>query len=416
MQSAQPMTDANICIDCNGRLEELRKDLELSDTEFDLLNRPRRSFSFAIPVRMDNGMAQTFNAYRVQYNDALGPTKGGFRYHKEVDIEEVKTLAFLMTLKTALVGIPYGGAKGGVEVDPETLSSGELERLTRGFVRASKDFIGPKTDIPAPDVGTNAQVMAWFVDEYSKLMGGSQLGVVTGKPLLLGGSAGREIATAMGAAYILRAYLADTAPQATTVAIQGMGNAGGNLADILSAWGYKVVAMSDAHCGVYNPDGLDTRAVREWKRYERTCTGCTCGSAISNEELLALDVNVLIPAAINDVITSTNADNVRARLILEVANAPVTKDADSILTRKHIPIIPDILANAGGVVVSYFEWVQNATNEYWTEEVVLSKLEQVMLSAFTELRVAQGNDSLRSAAYKRAIKKILTAERLRGNL
>ncbi len=412
--------DKNICIDCHGRLDALRGQMQLTDAEFDLLNRPRRSFSFAIPVRMDSGEVQTFNAYRVQYNDAMGPTKGGFRYHHEVDLEEVKTLSFLMALKTALVGIPFGGAKGGIEVDPTTLSAGELESLTRGFVRASRDFIGPKTDIPAPDVGTNAQVMAWFVDEYAKVTGEWQPGVVTGKPLELGGSQGRDLATALGAAYVLKAHMGDTFKHGeTTVAVQGMGNAGGNIATILSDWGYKVVAMSDAHCGLYNKDGLDVAKVRAFKAESTTCDGCDCGESITNEALLELDVDVLIPAAINDVITIENASKIKAKTILEVANAPITKEADAVLEGASITVIPDILVNAGGVVVSYFEWVQNSSNEYWTEQVVNDKLEHIMLTALNALQDEQSKtegESMRTAAYKLAIRKILKAEKLRGNL
>jgi len=410
--------DKNICIDCNGRLDALRSEMQLSDTEFELLNRPRRSFSFAIPVRMDSGKVQTFNAYRVQYNDAMGPTKGGFRYHHEVDLEEVKTLSFLMALKTALVGIPFGGAKGGIEVDPSKLSQRELESLTRGFVRAASSFIGPKTDIPAPDVGTNAQVMAWFVDEYAKVTGQWQPGVVTGKPLELGGSAGRDLATSLGAAFVLKAHMGDSFVQGqTTVAIQGMGNAGGNIATILSGWGYKVVAMSDANCGIYNKSGLDVAQVRSFKASSQTCDGCDCGESITNEQLLELDVDVLIPAAINDVITDSNAAKITAKIILEVANAPVTKSADSVLEAAGVTVIPDILVNAGGVVVSYFEWVQNSSNEYWTEDKVNKKLEKIMLTALKNLQAEQkSGESMRSAAYKLAIRKILKAEKLRGNL
>ncbi len=413
--------DKNICIDCHGRLDALRTEMQLTDAEFKLLNRPRRSYSFAIPVRMDSGEVQTFNAYRVQYNDALGPTKGGFRYHHEVDLEEVKTLSFLMALKTALVGIPFGGAKGGIKVDPAQLSEGELGRLTRGFVRASRNFIGPMTDIPAPDVGTNAQVMAWFVDEYSKLSGAWTPGVVTGKPLELGGSEGRELATALGAAFILKAQLGGHKPATTTVAVQGMGNAGGNIATILSDWGYKVVAMSDAHCGLYDEEGLDVADVRKYKSSESKCEGYNHNTkAITNAQLLELDVDVLIPAAINDVITIENAVNIKAKTLLEVANAPNTKEADAVLEEAGITVMPDILVNAGGVVVSYFEWVQNSSNEYWTKEVVNEKLEKMMLTACVALRAAQAQgkkgESLRTAAYKLAIKKILKAEKLKGNL
>ncbi len=411
--------DKNICIDCNGRLDALRIEMGLSEGEFALLNRPRRSFSFAVPVRMDNGEVQTFNAYRVQYNDALGPTKGGFRYHSEVDLEEVKTLSFLMALKTALVGVPFGGAKGGIEVDGAELSDGEKERLTRGFVRAASSFIGPMTDIPAPDMGTDGQTMAWFVDEYSKITGSWQPGVVTGKPLELGGSEGRVMATGLGAAYVLREYLGEHTPSETTVAVQGMGNAGGNLASILNEWGYKIVAMSDQYCGIYNEEGLDVEQVREFKKSSKTCDSCACGESITNKELLELSVDVLVPAAINDVITIENANKIKAKIILEVANAPITQEADAVLEEAGVAVIPDILVNAGGVVVSYFEWVQNSSNEYWTEDVVNKKLEQIMHKALGSLQAEQAleaGQSMRNAAYKLAIRNILKAEKLRGNL
>ncbi len=414
--------DKNVCIDCDGRLEEIKKEMDLSDNEYKLLNRPQRSFSFTVPVRMDNGEVQTFNAYRVQYNNALGPTKGGFRYHPDVDLEEVKTLSFLMALKTSLVGVPFGGAKGGIEVDATKLSDGEKENLTRGFVRAASSFIGVMTDIPAPDMGTDGQTMAWFVDEYAKITGSWQPGIVTGKPLELGGSNGRVLATGLGAAYVLREYLSGQGthvPSETTVAIQGMGNAGGNIASILNDWGYSIVAMSDQYCGVYNKDGLDVEQVRNYKKSSQSCDGCSCGESITNKELLELDVDVLIPSAINDVITIDNANNIKAKIILEVANAPITKGADTVLEKSGVTIIPDILANAGGVVVSYFEWVQNSSNEYWTESVVNEKLENIMISALKNLQTEQSTiqgQSMRSAAYKLAIRKILKAEKLRGNL
>ncbi len=416
--------DKNICSDCYGRLGDLREEMNMTESEFELLNRPRRSLSFAIPVRMDNGQVKTFNAYRIQYNDALGPTKGGFRYHHEVDIEEVKVLAFLMSIKTALLGVPFGGAKGGIEVDISELSMGEKERLTRGFVRASRNFIGPMTDIPAPDMGTDEQVMAWFADEYAKITGSWQPGVVTGKPVMLGGSAGRVIATGLGAAFILREYLKSENKDDfsnITVAVQGMGNAGGNVAKILHEWGFKIVAISDRYCGIYNEDGLNPQEVAEFKENNdaNTCAGCECGVEISNEELLSLPVDVLIPAAVNDVITASNVENIKARIILEVANAPVTRDADIVLRKSGKVILPDILVNAGGVVVSYFEWVQNSINEYWTESRVVENLEKKMITAFKHVHEACMTDNdgnMRKVAYKLAIRKILNAEKLRGNL
>lgn len=410
--------DKNICINCREWLADLPNTIQLSDAEFALLNRPQRTLSFAIPVRMDNGSVRVFNAHRVQYNDALGPTKGGIRYHHEVDIDEVKTLAFLMSLKCSLAGIPYGGAKGGIEVDPAELSEGELERLTRGYVRAFHRFIGPRTDIPAPDVNTNAQTMAWFVDEYARITGHFEPGVVTGKPIELGGSEGRDEATGLGGAYVLDAYREDKGAQRKDwkVAVQGFGNVGGHIARLLHEWGYTVVAVSDATGGRYNPDGLDVSQLCAKK-------GCKMkdesqGTFIENKDLLELDVDVLIPAALSDQITSANAANIQAHTILEMANAPVAKSADDILFKKGVTIIPDILSNSGGVVVSYFEWVQNSSNEYWKKERVYDSLKEVIVGAYQRVRdrAAKDNHSMRVAAYEEAIHRILAAEKLRGHL
>lgn len=415
------VADKNVCINCRARLEELPETINLSDAEFALLNRPQRVLSFAIPVRMDDGSVQVFNAHRVQYNNALGPTKGGIRYHHEVDLEEVKTLAFLMALKCSLSGIPYGGAKGGIEVDPSKLSEGEKERLTRGFVRAAHQFIGPRIDIPAPDVNTNAQVMAWFVDEYSKIEGKFEPGVVTGKPLELGGSVGREEATSLGGAFVLDQYVEDNSlkREDLTVAIQGFGNVGRNIAEILHEWGYKIVAVSDVSGARYSKDGLPVNDLCTGKE-----GGCRIADApgdfehISNEELLELDVDILIPAALADQVTKDNADKIKAKVILEMANAPVTKDADHVLEEKGITVIPDILANAGGVIVSYFEWVQNSSNEYWKLDRVNDSLKEKIIDAYarTKERAAKERHNLRTASYEEAVERILVAERLRGNL
>ncbi len=413
--------DANICIDCDVRLVEIENTGAFSANELELLDRPQRVFTFAIPVRMDNGSVQIFNGYRVQYNDALGPTKGGIRYHPHVDLEEVKTLAFLMALKTSLLQIPFGGAKGGIEVDPSKLSEGELERLTRGFVRAAHRLIGSRTDIPAPDVNTNAQVMAWFVDEYAKVTGHFEPGVVTGKPLELGGSEGREKATALGGAFALEHYRKSSLNKESkdlTVAIQGFGNVGGHIAQILSDWGYKVVAVSDAYCAVYNKDGLDIESLKNYKKDNNQCGGFTGGEEIKGEDLLTLDVDILIPAALANQITKDNAGDIKASVILEMANAPVTKEADEILEKSNVTVLPDILANAGGVVVSYFEWVQNSSNDYWKEEEVNKKLEEKMLEACDEVskKVSETGKTARVASYELAIERILGAEKLRGNL
>ncbi len=410
--------DLNICIDCNSRLEELNKFLDLSEAEYSLLKKPKRAFSFSLPVRMDSGEVKVFNAYRVQYNDALGPTKGGFRYSSNVHLEEVKTLAFLMSLKTSLMSLPFGGAKGGVDVDPREISESEHERITRAFVRASFNFIGPQTDIPAPDMGTGENTMGYFVDEYSKLAGAWEPACVTGKPLELGGSKGRDRSTALGGAFILRDYAKKKGfKDAPSVAIQGMGNAGGNLGRILSSWGFKVVALSDIDCAFYNENGLDVNDLIEYKKENRDCSG-RFGEIISNEELLELPVDILAPAATGDVITSKNAANIKAKLIVEFANAPVSYEADKILEDKGIEILPDILINSGGVVVSYFEWIQNSSNEYWGLQKVEKELEERMLLAYKEVLQEREKKSanFRNAAYSIALERILMAEKLRGNL
>lgn len=419
--TSSKLYDANVCINCRERLEELPQNISLTPSEFALLNRPQRTLSFAVPVRMDDGSVEVFNAYRVQYNNALGPTKGGIRYHQDVDLEEVRTLAFLMALKTSLAGIPFGGAKGGIQVDPRNLSSGELERLTRGFVRAAHTFIGPRIDIPAPDVNTNAQTMTWIVDEYARIAGSFEPGVVTGKPLELGGSAGREEATSLGGVYVLDQYREDQGwkREDVTVAVQGFGNVGRNIARILSEWGYTVVAVSDVSGALYDENGLAIDGLCSEKE-----GGCELHAAqseaqrITNDELLTLDVDILIPAALSDQITQENASNVRANVILEMANAPVNKEADDILEKKGVTVLPDILSNAGGVIVSYFEWSQNASNDYWKIDVVHEKLKEKMTDAYTRVRdraKREGHD-LRTASYEEAVERILKAERLRGNL
>lgn len=408
----------NICVDCQGRLSSLEKLMNLSKAEKDLLSRPRRVFTFGIPVRMDDGKVKLFNGYRVQYNDALGPTKGGIRYHPDVDLEEVETLAFLMALKCSLLGLPFGGAKGGVEVDPLKLSRNEKERLTRGYVREIHNFIGPDIDVPAPDVNTDAEVMAWFVDEFSKIKGRFVPGVVTGKPILLGGSEGREEATALGGAFVLQKFLAEKfkSKKSATIAVQGFGNVGGNIAKILDRWGHKIVAVSDVSAGIYDQKGLNVSEVCDKKATKCKLDEIRKVKTITNEELLELPVDVLIPAALSKQITEKNAKNVRAKVILEMANAPVTEDADRILAKKGISIIPDILANSGGVVVSYFEWAQNFQNQYWSKDKVNELLKEKIEKAFDNVFDATNGDTMRVAAYKIAVRKILEAEKLRGTL
>ncbi|MBI5228617.1 Glu/Leu/Phe/Val dehydrogenase [Candidatus Micrarchaeota archaeon] len=413
------MGDENECAFAKAQLKKLEKCLKLSESEFNLLKKPKRSLAFTIPLKMDSGEIVFLNSYRVQYNDALGPTKGGIRFHSEVNLEEAKTLAFLMALKCALFELPYGGAKGGVEVNPRALSKAELERLSRGFVREIHNFIGPDLDIPAPDINTDEQVMAWMFDEYSKIKGRLAPGVFTGKPLALGGSKGRDVATAMGGAYILRLLEAmdELNPCELRLAIQGFGNAGLNAARILCERGYKIIALSNSRQGIYNKQGLDIPFIISNYR-ERWFPEMEGVEPISNNELLELDCDVLIPAALSNQITAENAERVKARIVVELANAPTAPEADDILFRNGVKVLPDILANAGGVIVSYFEWIQNSSNEYWSEQKVFERLEKTMENAFYQIvRTSQQEKcDYRTASYIIAVMNILNAERLRGSL
>jgi glutamate dehydrogenase/glutamate dehydrogenase (NAD(P)+) len=412
--------DENVCRHCMEQLNRTYMGLKLTHAELDILEHPRKTMVVSFPVRMDDGETHMFTGYRVQYNNARGPTKGGIRFHPDLTMDDVRNLAFLMALKCAVVNIPFGGAKGGVIVNPKELSRGELERVTRGYIRAIHRFLGPRRDIPAPDVYTNAQIMAWILDEYEKTTGESAPGVVTGKPLALGGSKARSYATSLGGSYVLKEALKllNMDKSQGNVAIQGFGNAGANLARILHEDGYKVIAVSDSKGGILNKKGLPIGEVLKHKKETGSVIGFPGAKDITNEELLALECKVLIPAALSDQITKENADNVKAKVILELANAPITVEADDILFKKGITVIPDILANAGGVAVSYIEWIQNLTNDYWRERRVVGKLRKIMVDAFRE--VARSCElekcSMRLAAHYLAVRRILEAERLRGNL
>jgi glutamate dehydrogenase/leucine dehydrogenase len=410
--------DYVVCHQCKTQLELLEELNIFSPKELSILKNPERVINVNYPVRMDNGDIELFSAFRVQYNNALGPTKGGIRFHPTVNQEEVSELSFLMTLKNSLAGLPYGGAKGGVKINPEEYSKGEIERVSRGFVRELFDFLGPNRDIPAPDVNTNAQIMAWMSDEYETIARGKFPGTFTGKPIVLGGSLGREASTARGAFFIAQEILKNKKPGDISIAIQGFGNVGGNAARIFNENGYtKVVAISDASGGVYNKDGLP---IQELLRHQKSGKKLSDFKAekISNSDLLKLDVDLLIPAALGGVITKENAGDIRAKVILEVANAPVMPDADSILEEKNIIVIPDILANSGGVIVSYFEWVQNTQNYYWTEEGVDMKLKGQITNAYQNVLREKEEKSLtfRQASYVYAVRKIIEAEKLRGGL
>ena len=350
-----------VCKICQIQLSKVAQAKSLSNMEMSILEQPKRLININLSVRMDNGSVKMFPAFRVQYNDARGPTKGGIRFHPHVNMEEVKELAFLMSLKCACIDIPYGGAKGGVAVNPKEHSQPELERISRAYIREFAPFIGPGKDIPAPDVNTNSQTMAWMLDEYEKTVGSKSPAVITGKPLELGGSLGREYSTSLGGAIVLREYLkkAKINPKKIKVAVQGFGNVGMNLARILFEWGYKVVGVSDSANALFNQNGLDIKKVIDFKNSNGKFDGFKDGKIISNADLLELDVDVLVPAAVEDQINDGNKERIKAKIILEMANGPITPTADDLLEKKGVIVLPDILSNSGGVLVSYFEWVQN---------------------------------------------------------
>jgi glutamate dehydrogenase (NAD(P)+) len=383
-----------------------------------VLREPRRELTVHFPVKMDDGSVQVFTGYRVQHNLGRGPAKGGIRYHQDVSLDEVKALSMWMTWKCAVVGIPYGGGKGGVIVDPKKLSMKEVEALTRRFTTEIEVLIGPERDIPAPDVNTNSQVMAWMMDTYSMHQGYTVPGVVTGKPISLGGSEGRNEATARGTVFcVIEAarHLGIELPKAT-VAVQGFGNAGSIAAQLIAAEGATVVAVSDSTGGIHNPAGLEINKVIAWKKEHGTVQGFPGTTDISNAELLEVDCNILIPAALENQITPHNADRIKARLIAEAANGPTTPEADRILFKNSKFMIPDILCNAGGVTVSYFEWVQDLNRDHWTESVVNDKLKQIMVRSFSEtLAIARREQcDMRTAAYLLAVQRVADATSMRG--
>jgi glutamate dehydrogenase (NAD(P)+) len=383
-----------------------------------VLREPRRELVVHFPVKMDDGSVQVFTGYRVQHNLGRGPAKGGIRYHQDVSIDEVKALAMWMTWKCAVVGIPYGGGKGGVIVDPKKLSQKELESLSRRFFTEIEVLVGPEKDIPAPDVNTNAQVMAWFMDTFSMHAGYTVPGVVTGKPISLGGSEGRNEATARGTVFCIVEASRHLGLELgkSTVAIQGFGNAGSIAAQLITDEGATVVAVSDSTGGIHNPDGLDIKRVIAWKKEHGTVQGFPGATDITNADVLEVDCNILIPAALENQITERNAGNIKARLIAEAANGPTTPEADRILFKNSKFMIPDILCNAGGVTVSYFEWVQDLNRDHWSERVVNDKLREIMVKAFQEvLAIARREQcDMRTAAYLLAVQRVADATALRG--
>ncbi|HEU4672098.1 MAG TPA: Glu/Leu/Phe/Val dehydrogenase [Candidatus Limnocylindrales bacterium] len=392
--------------------------LNLDDGLRQVLREPRRELTVHFPVKMDDGSVQVFTGYRVQHNLGRGPAKGGLRYHQDVSLDEVKALAMWMTWKCAVVGIPYGGGKGGVIVDPKRLSKKELEGLTRRFATEIEVLIGPERDIPAPDVNTNAQVMAWIMDTYSMHQGYTVPGVVTGKPISLGGSEGRNEATARGAVFCIveAARHLGMDLRGARVVVQGFGNAGSIAAKLMQGEGSTVIAVSDSTAAIHNPNGLDVDRVVSWKQEHGSVRGFPGSTEISNGQLLELDCDVLIPAALEGQITGANAGNVRAKIVAEAANGPTTPEADEILHANGVFLIPDILCNAGGVTVSYFEWVQDLNRDHWSESIVNEKLREIMVRAFGEVRDIAGRESCdnRTAAYLLAVKRVADATALRG--
>ena len=404
----------------NNAMEQLDKAIGYLDVPkhiHDMLKYPDRFVEVAIPVRMDNGNVDMFTGYRSQYNNTLGVYKGGIRYHWNVTVDEVKALSFWMMIKCAAVNIPFGGAKGGVIVNPKELSEGELERLSRGYIQKMWPILGSEKDVPAPDVYTTPQIMNWMRDEYEKIIGKKDPGVITGKPLDQGGSEGRGFSTAQGGAYCVRelAKKMNWAPNDTTIAIQGFGNAGSHMARLLSDMGYRIVSVSDSKGGIVVDYGqqstdnkLDINAVEEHKEKTGSVVGFSGTKNISNDDILMLDVDILVPAALENTITAENAGNIKAKAVVELANGPTTPEADEILKENGIVVVPDVLANAGGVTVSYFEWDQNIKGEHWTEEVVLEKLEKIMVTSFDEVwaKKEEHKIDMRTAAFVKAIERV----------
>lgn len=398
-------------------IREALDKLGYSETMFDLLKEPLRMLTVRIPVRMDNGEVKVFTGYRAQHNDAVGPTKGGVRFHPDVTEDEVKALSIWMSLKAGIVDLPYGGGKGGIICEPREMSFRELERLSRGYVRSISQIVGPTKDIPAPDVFTNSQIMAWMLDEYSRIREFDSPGFITGKPLVLGGSHGRESATAKGVALMIReaALKKDIKLEGSRVVVQGFGNAGSYLSKFMYDAGAKIIGISDAYGALYDEDGLDIDYLLDRRDSFGTVTNLF-KNTITNKELLELDCDILVPAAIENQITAANANNIKASIVVEAANGPTTIEATKILTERGVLLVPDVLASSGGVTVSYFEWVQNNQGYYWTEEEVWEKLEEVMVKAFNNVynTSASRKIDMRLAAYMVGVRKMAEASRFRG--
>lgn len=402
------------------QIRKVSKIMSLDPNIERILSCPQRKVAVNIPLIMDDGSLKIVEGFRVQHNNYCGPYKGGIRYHQQVDMEEVLALSAWMTMKCSVVGIPLGGGKGGIIINPKELSEGELERLTRKYIQLIAPIIGPETDVPAPDVNTNGKIMAWIADEYSKIVGKPTPGVVTGKPIENGGSKGRDTATAQGGVYILNEYAKEKGidPSKTRVIIQGFGNAGGVMAQLLKDGGYQVIGASDSQGGIVCEEGFDPNEMLACKAEKGSVTNCSKGSCkvVTNEELLEADCDILILAALENQVTGVNADRIKAELVFELANGPVNPDGDEILNKKGVTVIPDILANAGGVTVSYFEMVQNADGKYWSEEEVKIKLKDIMIKAWKEVNenAAKYKCTYREAAFATAILRIEKKIKERG--
>ncbi|MCU9595718.1 Glu/Leu/Phe/Val dehydrogenase [Caldibacillus thermolactis] len=416
-KGSENMTKDDILTSTQKIIREALEKLGYSDEVYELLKEPLRTLTVKIPVRMDDGKVKVFTGYRVQHNDSVGPTKGGVRFHPNVTESEIKALAIWMSLKCGIVNVPYGGGKGAIICDPRTMSIRELEALSRGYVRAISQIVGPTKDIPAPDVFTNSQIMAWMMDEYSKIDQFNSPGFITGKPLVLGGSHGRDSATAKGVTICIReaAKKRGIDLKGARVVVQGFGNAGGYLSKFMHDTGAKVIGISDAHGALYDPDGLDIDYLLDRRDSFGTVTNLF-KNTITNKELLELDCDILVPAAISNQITKENAHNIKADIIVEAANGPTTSEATAILTERGKLIVPDVLASAGGVTVSYFEWVQNNQGYYWTEEEVAEKLEEIMVRSFENIyNTAQTRKiDMRLAAYMVGVRNMAEACRFRG--
>ncbi len=401
----------------NHVFDQASERLGLSSGISEMLRRPWRELQVQVPVRMDSGDIEIFTGYRVQHNGARGPYKGGIRYHPKADLDEVRALASLMTWKTALVGVPFGGAKGGVEVDPSKLSTGELNRLTRRYTLNIQHLIGPYRDIPAPDLGTNSQTMAWIMDAYGQLHGHSPA-VVTGKPIEMRGSLGRESATGQGVTYIAAEAVHGSGKELSDVrvVIQGFGNVGYWTSQLMHRQGAVVIGISDVHGAIYNPSGLDMGVVAQHQSESGTISDFPQAEQLSNSDLLELECDILVPAAIDDVITHENASNIKAKLLLEAANHPVTPAADEILSDMGVTVLPDILVNSGGVIVSYFEWTQNLQEFSWEESRVNEELHKIIIHAYKEVTNKVATDSIthRQAAFEIGLQRVAHVAQLRG--